>query len=35
MLNVSVEESVDELPFEFYRLHPDEVSGRKFGNDVS
>ncbi|MFC7082227.1 pyridoxamine 5'-phosphate oxidase family protein [Halorussus caseinilyticus] len=35
MLNVSVEKSVDELSFDFYRLRPDEISGRKFGDLVS
>ena len=35
MLNVSINKSVDELSFEFYRLRPDDISGRKFGDNVS
>lgn len=34
MLNVSVDEPVDQLNFDFYRLRPVETSGRKFGTDV-
>ena len=34
MLNVSVNEPVEELNFDFYRLRPVETSGRKFGDDV-
>lgn len=35
MLNVSVDKSVDELSFEFYKLCPVDISGRKFGDNVS
>ncbi|WP_225336221.1 pyridoxamine 5'-phosphate oxidase family protein [Halomicrobium urmianum] len=34
MLNVSIHKSVDELDFDFYRLRPVEITGRKFGAEV-
>lgn len=34
VLNVSTQTSIDELGFEFYRLRPGEITGRKFGPDV-
>lgn len=34
MLNVSVSDPVEELNFDFYRLRPVEMSGRKFGANV-
>ncbi|WP_115862685.1 pyridoxamine 5'-phosphate oxidase family protein [Halorussus litoreus] len=34
VLNVSTQMSVDELGFDFYRLRPEEITGRRFGPDV-
>ncbi|USZ68720.1 pyridoxamine 5'-phosphate oxidase family protein [Halorussus salilacus] len=34
VLNVSIEESIDQLDFDFYRLRPTELTGRKFGDNL-